>query len=180
MAIILCAMAVTLVGAWPVAADPPVYAGYTAVDPEPYLTYFTYGGDGVQFTTPTGLMCRIVVISRGQFAYAECFGKLAGVGDSNYVEVTTQGAATYFKESLSQFLTREGADAEKGVHTEPASATDFRPLPAGHSITYSVQNFWSGTCAVDTDTTRCTVGFNAQSGAKTKSFVLSPSATTTS
>jgi hypothetical protein len=95
------------------------------------------------------------------------------------MEVSTNGANGYRQSSLAQFLTRQRV-SEHGVNTEPASASDFHPLPAGHSITYSVQNLWSGTCAVDTDTTRCTVTANAQTGVTTTSFTASPTETSTS
>ncbi|GAA4384971.1 hypothetical protein GCM10023147_06190 [Tsukamurella soli] len=160
------------------AAAPPGYSGYHAVDPKPFQTYSTYGGAGVQFTSPSGLLCRIVVISRGEFAYAQCFGALAGVGRADLASINTGGAAGFSTSSRSSFLTAQNV-GDNGVTTEPISASGFPALRAGSSLTYT-DDIWSGTCAVDAARTRCTVTAVTSSGTTVKSFTLGPTASTTS
>jgi hypothetical protein len=177
----LCVGAVTalaIAGAAVAVADPPDYSGYQPVDPKPFQTYSTYGGAGVQFSTPSGLLCRIVVISRGMFTYAMCLGSLAGVGAASEAFVNTAGAAGFTSASRSDFLTAQHAD-DTGVHTGPIPDAGFSLLAAGSSITYT-DSVWSGTCAVDADTTRCTVSTTNSQGqpTTTKSFVLGPTNST--
>ncbi|SHP81075.1 Uncharacterised protein [Mycobacteroides abscessus subsp. abscessus] len=159
------------------AADPPDYSAYRAIDPKPFQTYSTYGGGGVQFTSPTGLLCRIVVISRGMFAYAECFGKLPGAEGSNKVDISTTsgGSGIFTATTKADFLAEQTASGY--LASEPTGESAFYPLPVGSSITYT-SSVWSGTCAVDVDTTSCTVSTIPPEDDRTKSFVLGPTDST--
>ncbi|KRQ31298.1 MULTISPECIES: hypothetical protein [Mycobacteroides] len=158
------------------AADPPDYSAYQAIDPKPFQTYSTYGGGGVQFTSPTGLLCRIVVISRGMFAYAQCFGKLPGVEGSNKADISTTSVGSgIFATTKDKFLAEQTAGGY--LASEPTGESAFYPLPVGSSITYT-SSVWSGTCAVDVDTTSCTVHTTLPEDDRTRSFVLGPTDST--
>ncbi|OJZ66810.1 hypothetical protein BRW65_26700 [Mycobacterium paraffinicum] len=177
---ILCAgVATALAGltAPPAAADPPNYTGYHAVDPKPFQTFNTYGGGGAQFTSPSGQLCRIVVISRGMFAYIECLGELHGSAEgNNLVRITTTAPSGFSKTTREEFLSTQRVGPD-GVTREPTGAAGFIPLPAGSSLTYT-SSVWSGTCAVDTASTRCTVTSNHSDGTSTtKSFTSTPTDT---
>jgi len=156
-------------------ADPPDYSGYSGyqpVDPKPFQTYSTYGGAGVQFTSPSGLLCRIVIISRGMFAYAVCLGELRGVGAADLASINTGGAAGFSTSTRADFLSAQTVD-DSGVHGTTIPDSGFPLLPAGSRLTYT-DSVWSGTCAADADTTRCTVSATNSQGESTatKSFVL--------
>lgn len=177
--VLVCVVAVIslTVALAPGSVAAPDYSGYQPVDPKPFQTYHTYGGAGVQFTSPSGLLCRLVIITRGQFAYASCLGELHGGAEgSNQVWIDTGGAGTYSKSTRDAFLTAQTVD-ETGVHNESISDTGFPLLPAGSSITYTA-SVWSGTCAVDADTTRCTVSPTTIEDNPTKSFKLGPTDST--
>ncbi|MDM3927739.1 hypothetical protein [Mycobacterium intracellulare] len=176
----LCAnAAVILAGgaAGMAAAVPSEYAGYRAVDPEPFDNYSTYGG-GVQFSSPNGQLCRIVIISRGGYAYAECFGDLHGDAEgNNLVQISTNGVAQgVSKTTRAQFLTFD----QGGANTTPMPVreSDFVSLPAGSSLTYADPG-WSGTCAVDADKTQCTIKPLSGSRGARRSFALTPTKTFT-
>ena len=175
LSVAVCAAVLLAAAGAPTAVADPDYGGYQPVDPKPYQTYNTYGGGGVQFTTPSGLMCRLVIITRGEFAYANCFGPLHGVAEgSNIASIDTRGSGTYNKTTRNDFLRAETVDAT-GVHSISIPDTGFPVLPVGTAVTYSA-SVWSGTCAVDAMTTQCTVGPTADKG--TKTFVLGPDETT--
>jgi hypothetical protein len=159
-------------------ADPPDYSGYHAVDPKPFETFSTYGGGGAQFTSPSGQLCRIVIISRGMFAYAECLGDLHGAAaGNNLVTVNTTGAGGFRTTTREAFLSTEHVGPD-GVTREPTGPAGFVPLPAGSSLTYT-SSVWSGTCAVDAASTSCTVTTNHSDGTSTsKSFETTATDTT--
>jgi hypothetical protein len=157
-------------------AAPPDYSAYRAVDPQPFQTFDTYGGAGAQFTSPSGQLCRIVIISRGEFAYAECFGDLHGSAEgNNLVRIGTSGTTAISKTTRDAFLgtARVGPD---GVTRTPTGEGGFVPLPAGSSVTYT-SSVWSGICAVDAASTSCTV--TPAIDGTSKSFVLTATSTTT-
>jgi hypothetical protein len=174
----LCAGALAGVTAPYATAAPPDYSAYRAVDPKPYETYSRYGGGGAQFTSPRGELCRIVVVARGNFAYVECLGDLHGAAEgNNVVTIDVQGVATsrLSKRTRQEFLgsTDVGPD---GVTREPTGPAGFVPLPAGARLTYAF-SVWSGTCAVDTASTRCTITSTTGDGVS-KSFVSTDADTT--
>lgn len=172
------ATALTGLAAPPAAADPPNYTGYHAVDPKPFQTFNTYGGGGAQFTSPSGQLCRIVVISRGMFAYVECLGELHGSAEgNNLVRIATTAPSGFSKTTREEFLSTQRVGPD-GVTREPTGAAGFIPLPAGASLTYT-SSVWSGTCAVEAASTSCTITSNHSDGTSTTKSFTSTLADTT-
>ena len=175
-ALLGAASVLALASACPAAADPPDYSSFTPVDSKPFHTFSTYGGDGVQFTSPSGLLCRIVIISRGMFAYATCLGDLHGTDGNNLAAINTGGTAGFSMSTRSKYLSAQQLSGD-GWHD--VQVPDFPALPAGSSLTYTT-SVWSGTCAVDATTTSCTVTASSSDHTTSKSFVLTPTDSTIS
>lgn len=136
------------------AADPhefPDLSGYHAVNADDYMTYATYGIQGVQFATPGGYRCRMSANLKASRQIAECWGALPGTG-RNHVGLVTQSKQT----SAGAFSDVDLSAMEKydfgpaGGPSGIIDPKDYKPLMPQDKISFA-----GFTCGVGPATTAC-------------------------
>lgn len=165
----ITALAVTCLSLTPSAgAQPqqPDWDRYTAVKTSDYTVAIpTSGYNGavtsVQFSTPAGQNCSVVINIRGEWDTATCAGPIPG---TDHTTVT----ASYL---------------EPGTFDDTApSPSRAKLLPAGSKIIFT-RGIWTSTCAVDQAMTACivtTIPEPAQTSSNTPhGFILGPNNSTT-
>ncbi|MGH3723367.1 MAG: hypothetical protein ACRDUS_04475 [Mycobacterium sp.] len=134
---------------------------YTAVKTSDYTVAIPTSGyngavSSVQFSTPAGQNCSVVINVRGEWDTAKCTGPIPG---SSHTSV----AASY---------TEAGKFGDS-----PSSPGQAKLLPAGSKVVFT-RGIWTGTCAVDQAMTACVVDTVPESGESTSraphGFVLGP------
>lgn len=152
----------------PAGAQPPQpdWDRYTAVNTFDYTVAIPTSGyngavSSVQFSTPSGQNCSVVINIRGMWDTATCTGPIPG---SSHTSVT----ASY-------------TEAGKFDDTAP-SPSQAKPLPAGSKVVFN-RGLWTGTCAVDQAMTACVVTTIPEPGQTTPNtshgFILGPNNSTT-
>ncbi|MBN7457949.1 hypothetical protein [Mycobacteroides abscessus] len=150
------------------AAEPqlPDLDRYTAVTTSDYTVAIPTGGyngavSSVQFSTPAGQNCSVVINVRGMWDNATCTGPIPGTSHSSV-------AASYLeagKFSDSVLIAEQG-----------------KLLPAGSKVVFT-RGVWRGTCAVDQAMTACVVDTVSRPDESTSGtphgFVLGPKESTT-
>lgn len=110
----------------------------------------------VQFNTPAGQNCSVVINTRGGWDIATCTGPIPGVSHNS-------ATASYM-------------EAGKFVDS-PSSPGQAKLLPAGSKVVFT-RGVWTGTCAVDEAMTACVVnavpGAGASPSESSHGFVLGP------
>ncbi|WP_078290482.1 hypothetical protein [Mycobacterium sp. D16R24] len=134
---------------------------YTAVKTSDYTVAIPTSGyngavSSVQFSTPAGQNCSVVINVRGMWDIATCTGRIPG---SSHSSVT----ASYM-------------EAGK-FGNSPPSPGPAKLLPAGSKVVFT-RGVWTGTCAVDEAMTACVVETVPGPGESTSraphGFVLGP------
>lgn len=166
-----CIAALTAAGlslAPPAGAQPqqPDWDRYTAVKTSDYTVAIPTSGyngavSSVQFSTPAGQNCSVVINTRGMWDTATCTGPIPG---GSHTSVT----ASYI-------------EAGKFDDTTP-SPSQAKLLPAGSKIIFT-RGIWTSTCAVDQTMTACvvtTIPEPSQTAPNTPhGFILGPNDSTT-
>ncbi len=115
----------------------------------------------VQFSTPAGQNCSVVINTRGEWDTATCTGPIPG---SSHTSV----AASYME-----------AGKFGDASSSPGQA---KLLPAGSKVVFT-RGIWTGTCAVDQAMTACVVDTVSGPGESTSrtphGFVLGPNDSST-
>ncbi|ORA55225.1 hypothetical protein [Mycobacteroides franklinii] len=134
---------------------------YTAVKTSDYTVAIPTSGyngavSSVQFSTPAGQNCSVVINVRGEWDTATCTGPIPG---SSHTSV----AASY---------------TEAGKFGDASSSPgQAKLLPAGSKVVFT-RWIWTGTCAVDQTMTACVVDTVPEPGESTPrtphGFVLGP------
>ena len=152
----------------PANADSPMpdLDRYTTVNTDDYWVAIPTSGyngavSSVQFSTPAGQNCSVVINIRGQWDIATCTGAIPGVDNNT-------ATASYL---------------EAGKFTDSASTPGHsKLLPAGSKVVYT-RGVWTGTCAVDQAMTACIVHTVPAPGDSTPAtphgFVLGPDGSST-
>ncbi|MCB0929370.1 MAG: hypothetical protein U0R77_11125 [Mycolicibacterium insubricum] len=132
----------------PANADSPMpdLDRYTTVNTDDYWVAIPTSGyngavSSVQFSTPAGQDCSVVINIRGMWDTATCTGPIPGVDQNT-------ATASYM---------------EAGKFTDSASATGqakSKLLPAGSKVVFT-RSGWTGTCAVDKAMTACVLSFDS-------------------
>jgi len=152
----------------PAGAQPPQpdWDHYTTVNTSDYTVAIPTSGyngavSSVQFSTPVGQNCSIVINIRGMWDTATCTGPIPG---TNHTSVT----ASYLEAGTFDDTTPSPGQAKL--------------LPAGTKITFT-RGIWTGNCAVDHTMTACIVTTTEQPGQTTPNtphgFTLGPNTSTT-
>ncbi|WP_078284639.1 hypothetical protein [Mycobacteroides chelonae] len=147
----------------PAVAEPqlPDLDRYTAVNTSDYTVAIPTSGyngavSSVQFSTPAGQNCSVVINVRGMWDIATCTGPIPG---SSYSSVT----ASYM-------------EAGKFGNSPPGPG-QAKLLQAGSKVVFT-RGVWTGTCAVDQAMTACVVDTVPGPGESTSraphGFVLGP------
>lgn len=139
---------------------------YTAVKTSDYTVAIPTGGyngavSSVQFSTPAGQNCSVVINVRGEWDIATCTGQIPG---SSHTSV----AASYL---------------EAGKFGDASSSAErAKLLPSGSKVVFT-RGVWTGTCAVDQAMTACVVDTVPGPGESTSrsphGFVLGPNESST-
>ncbi|SLJ75860.1 hypothetical protein [Mycobacteroides abscessus] len=157
-----------LLQAPPAGAQPqqPDWDRYTAVKTSDYTVAIPTSGyngavSSVQFSTPAGQNCSVVINIRGEWDTATCTGLIPG---GSHTRVT----ASYL---------------EPGKFDDAApSPGQAKLLPAGSKIIFT-RGIWTSTCAVDQSMTACMVNTIPEPGQTTPNtahgFVLGPNSSST-
>lgn len=144
----------------------PEWDRYTAVNTSDYTVAMPTSGyngavSSVQFSTPAGQKCSVVINVRGMWDNATCTGPIPG---TDHTSVT----ASYI-------------EAGKFDDTAPTPAR-AKLLPAGSKVVFT-RGVWTSTCAVDQAMTACIVTTVPEPGQTTPStphgFVLGPNDSST-
>ncbi len=166
-----CIAALTATGlslAPPAGAQPqqPDWDHYTTVKTSDYTVAIPTSGyngavSSVQFNTPAGQNCSVVINIRGEWDTATCNGPIPG---GNHTTVT----ASYLEPARFDDTT--------------PSPSQAKLLPAGSKIIFT-RGIWTSTCAVDKAMTACIVTTIPEPGQTTPNtphgFTLGPTNSTT-
>ncbi|MCT7372635.1 hypothetical protein [Mycolicibacterium llatzerense] len=139
---------------------------YTAVKTADYVVAIPTSGyngavSSVQFSTPAGQNCSVVINTRGEWDTATCSGPIPG-GSHTSVTASYMEAGSF-------------GDA-------PPSPGQSKLLPAGSKVVFN-RGVWTGTCAVDQAMTACVVNTVPEPGEASSNtphgFVLGPNDSST-
>ncbi len=177
---------------------PTDFSGYTPVDVDGYKTYSTYGSKGVQFTTDSGIRCRIDD-GPASFQYSAgiaCWGPLPGVPHG--INLAVVSMFPYDKDTLEPYVHGpvppgqsvyslvnhsdlgqlesylDGSDFTR----KPVDPADYHPLAPGQKIGVSGSRDGGDSnqaiCAAASDGSLTCELQNIPSGIGTHGFRLSP------
>ncbi|SIH25213.1 Uncharacterised protein [Mycobacteroides abscessus subsp. abscessus] len=134
---------------------------YTEVNAADYTVAIPTSGyngavSSVQFSTPAGQNCSVVINTRGEWDTATCTGPIPGNSHSS--------------------VTASYTEAGKFGDTPP-KPTQAKLLPAGSKVVFT-RWIWRGTCAVEQAMTACVVDTTPAAGDSTPrtphGFILGP------